>query len=86
MRILPIKPKTPVTPEIKYRRMLNRLNLEVRERIETLKFYEPFDTLERETGIKAIKAWKEIQKAEIYDRCFNPQPSFIQRVRNIFKK
>ena len=86
MHILPIKPKTPVTPEIKYRRMLNRLNLEVRERIETLKFYEPFDTLERENGIKAIKAWKESQKADIYDRCFNPQPSFIQRVRNIFKK
>ena len=86
MRILPIKPKTPVSPEIKYRRMLNRLNLEVRERIETLKFYEPFDTLERENEIRAIKAWKESQKAEIYDRCFNPQPSFIQRVVNFFKK
>ena len=86
MRILPIKPKTPVTPEIKYRRMLNRLNLEVRERIETLKFYEPFDTHERAEGLKAIMVWKESQKADIYDRCFNPQPSFIQRVRNIFKK
>ena len=86
MAILPIKPKTQVDPAIKYRRMLNKLNLEVREKIETLDMFAPFNTAEKQKELTAIEKWKQGQQAIIYDRCYNPRPSFLKNVVSSVKK
>ena len=72
-------------PNILYRRKLNRLNLDVRDRIEMIKFYQPFETAERKAEIEAVNMWKEGKKAIIYEQCFNPQVSpFKKFVSKLF--
>lgn len=85
-RILPIRVKTPVTPDVRYRRMLNKLNLETREKVATLDFYEPFETAEKQKELMAIEKWKQGQKAAIYERCFNPQPTVFERLVNFINR
>ncbi len=86
MPILPIKPKAAADPAIMYRRMLNKLNLDAKEKIETLDFFAPFNTPEKQKELMAIENWKNGQKAAIYNRCFNTRPSFFQRLINFIKK
>ncbi len=66
--------------DIQYRRQLNRLNLQVREKVEELNFFYPFDTKEKQAELNAIEAWKNSQKAMIYEKCYNPQPSALNRL------
>ena len=84
MPIFPLKNNV-VSTGVKYRRMLNKLNLETREKIADIDMWYPFDTLERREAIKAIDTWKQGQKAIIFDRCYNPQLSIFQRFLNLFK-
>ncbi len=86
MRIFPIRVKTSVTPEVECRRMLNKLNLEAREKVATLDFYEPFETAEKQKELMAIEEWKQGQKAAIYERCFNPQPTVFEKIVNLIKR
>ena len=85
MPIFPLKNNV-VSTGVKYRRMLNKLNLEARERVADLDMWYPFDTPERQEAIRAIDAWKQRQKAIIFDRCYNPQPSIFERIINFIKK
>lgn len=86
VRIFSIRTKAPVSPEIKYRRMLNKLNLEAREKIATLDLFAPFETAEKQKELLAIEEWKQGQKTAIYERCFNPQPSVFERLINFIRR
>ena len=76
--------KTPVSPEIRYRRMLNKLNLEVREKIADEEMFYPFATKEKALIMQGIENWKKAQQEAIYDRCFNPKEGFFTRIKNFF--
>ena len=84
MPVFPLK-NNAVSTGVKYRRMLNKLNLETRERVADLEMWHPFDTPEKQEALRAINDWKQRQKAMIFDKCYNPKPSILQRFLNLFK-
>lgn len=76
--------KISVNPDIKYRRMLNKLNLEIREKIATEEMFYPFETEEKKQIMQDIETWKRKQQACIYNQCYNTKPSFLQKFLKIF--
>ncbi len=75
-----------ITPDIQYRRLLNKLNLEMREKIADVEMFYPFDTFEKEELMNSLNEWKETEKARIYQECYNRKPGFIDKLKNIFRK
>lgn len=76
--------KTPLNPEIKYRRMLNKLNLEVREKIADEEMFYPFATKEKAQIMQSIEDWKKVQQEIIYEKCFNPKEGLFTKIKNFF--
>lgn len=74
-----------IDPNILYRRKLNQLNLQVREKIADIDMFYPFETAERTAEIEAVNAWKDAQKTIILEQCFNPRVSpFKNLVSKLF--
>ena len=86
MNILSVNSQPKIPVDIKYKRMLNKLNLQVRDKIETLDMFYPFDTFEKRQELKAIEDWKNSQKTILHEKCYNPQPSLFKRICILLKK
>ena len=85
MKIPAISKQNPVSNDIKYRRMLNKLNLEVRERMETLEMFYPFETPDKLELLRQLEVWKQGQKDIIFNQCYNPKPTLLQKILKLFR-
>ena len=77
--------KVKLNPDIKYRKKLNKLNLDVREKIADAKMFYPFETKEEQKIMQNIENWKKEQQLIIYNECYNPKPSLLSKMLSFFR-